>query len=145
MSHNEVPHGMFRTPESVSSEIRRLAAELRHLEQRLGCEPAPEMTALSELRQAVDNIRFKAWAVSELINARYTKKDPDGVLAFLAAERLRRLDQLVKTLCEDIQRGAVTFETSGMHSLLDSLDTLQRLAQTPKLPRQSFKVKDAAS
>lgn len=136
---------MSKTPENLSSEIRRLAAELRHLEKRLDSEPAPEMTPLSELRQAVDNIRFKAWTVSELIHARYTKKDPDGVLGFLAGERLRRLDQLVKTLCEDIQRGAVTFESSGMHSLLDSLETLQRLAQSPRLQRQSFKVKDAAS
>jgi len=143
MPHNEV-HGMSRTPENLSSEIRRFAVELRHLEQRLDCEPAPEMTALSELRQAVDNIRLKAWTVSELINARYTKKDPDGVVAFLAAERLRRLDHLVKTLCEDIARGALTFETSGMHSLLESLETLQELADNPRLRRRDFKVKGAA-
>jgi hypothetical protein len=46
---------MSDTPESLSTEISRVAAGLRRLEQRLGSEPAPELTALSELRQAVDN------------------------------------------------------------------------------------------
>jgi hypothetical protein len=137
---------MTGTPESLSSEIKRLAAELRHLEQRLGSEPAPEITALSELRHAVDSIRLKAWTVSELISARYIKDDPGAVLTFLAADRLRRLDQLIRNLCADIERGAVTFQTSGMHSLIDSLNSLQRMAQSPGMHRhQNYKVKGAAS
>ena len=110
MSHNERnATSPVETPESLSSEIRRLTAELRHLQQRFGSEPAPDIAVLNDFRSAVDNVRLKAWSVSELINARYNKEDPDAVLTFLAAERVRRLDQLVRNLCGDIERGAVTF------------------------------------
>jgi hypothetical protein len=56
----------------------------------------------------VDNVRLTAWSVSELVNAERIKKNPDTVLAFLSAERLRRFDQLVKNLCGDIERGSIT-------------------------------------
>jgi hypothetical protein len=133
---------MNETPESLSSEVSRLAAELKHLEQRLDSEPSPDIAALNDLRHAVDSLRLKAWSVSELINARYTREDPCGVLAFLAAERLRRLDQLVRNLCGDIERGTITFQAGGMNSLFDSVSTLQqRLAQisgqnTPKAVKE---------
>lgn len=123
---------MSKTPEKLSSHLSCLADEMRELEQRLGSEPPPESGVLNDFRQVVDNIRLKAWTVSELINARCSREDPDAFLAFLTAERLRRLDQMVKTLCSDIQRGAVTLETSGMHALLDSLETLRHTAESPK-------------
>jgi len=69
---------------------------------------------------------MKAWSVSELIHARYTRENPNAVLTFLAGERMRQLDQLVRNLCADIDRGAVTQHTSGMHSLSDSLKALQQ-------------------
>jgi Mg2+ and Co2+ transporter CorA len=113
-------------PENLTLEIEQLASELKRVEQRLKSEAAPDRLALNEFRHAVDNVRLTAWSVSELINAEHTKKNPETVLAFLAAERLRRFDQMVRNLCGDIERRIVTFQTNGMHSLIDSVNMLQQ-------------------
>jgi hypothetical protein len=138
---------MTNIPESLTIEIKQLTSELRRVEHRLKSETAPDTLALNELRHAVDNLRLTAWSVSELINAEHTKKNPDTVLAFLAAERLRRFDQMVRNLSADIERRIVTLQTNGMHALIDSVNTLQqRLTQkfSDREP-QKYKIKDAAS
>ena len=117
---------MQSTPESISSELKRLASDLRQLEQRLPSESAPDLAILNEFRQAVDNVRLTTWTVSELINAKQTRKNPNAVLTFVAAERLRRFGQLVNSLSEDIEHRVVTLETHGVESLIDSVGTLQR-------------------
>ncbi|HEY4677705.1 MAG TPA: hypothetical protein VIJ01_11110 [Candidatus Angelobacter sp.] len=124
----------MNTPlEDLSSEINRFSAELRRLEQRLRSEPTPDPAVLNDFRHAVDNVRLTAWSVSELINAERIKKNPDTVLAFLSAERLRRFDQLVRSLCGDIQRGLITIRTEGIQSLCESVNDLQqRLAGTTR-------------
>ena len=124
---------MTKNNESLTLEIKQQTSELRRLEQRLKSEGAPESVALNDFRHAVDNVRLTGWSVSELINAEQTKKDPNTVLAFLSAERLRRFDQLVKNLCGDIDRGLITVQTDGMQSLCDSVNDLQhRLTQAAK-------------
>ncbi|MFL6387090.1 MAG: hypothetical protein ACJ71U_06340 [Terriglobales bacterium] len=121
---------MTNIPENLTHEIEQLTSELRRVEHRLKTEAAPDAVALNEFRHAVDNVRLITWSVSELINAEHTKKNPETVLAFLAAERLRRFDQMVRNLCGDIERRIVTFQTNGMHSLIDSVNMLQeRLTQ----------------
>jgi hypothetical protein len=117
---------MSTLPEDLSSEIRHFSAELKRLEQRLKSEPPPDPLALNEFRHGVDNVRLTAWSVSELINAERIKKNPDTVLAFLSAERLRRFEQLVKSLCGDIERGIITVRTEGVHALCDSVNHLQQ-------------------
>jgi hypothetical protein len=134
----------MNTTENLSSELRQFSSELRRLEQRLQSEAAPDIVALHEFRHAVDNVRLTAWSVSELSNAQQAKKNPDAVLTFLAAERLRRFDQMVRNLCADIDRRVITFQTNGMESLLDSVQTLHvRLRE--RFSERKFKVKDAAS
>jgi hypothetical protein len=138
---------MTNIPENLTLEIKHLTSELRRVEHRLTAETAPDTVALNEFRHAVDNVRLTAWGVSELINAEHTKKNPETVLAFLAAERLRRFDQMVRNLCGDIEGRIVTFQTNGMHSLIDSVNMLQqRLTQrfSAREP-QKYKVKDASS
>ena len=138
---------MTNIPENLTFEIKHLTSELRRVEHRLKAETAPDTVALNEFRHAVDNVRLTAWSVSELINVEHTKKNPETVLAFLAAERLRRFDQMVRNLCGDIERRTVTFPTNGMHSLIDSVNMLQqRLTQrfSAREP-QKYKAKDAAS
>jgi hypothetical protein len=138
---------MTNIPESLTIEIKQLTSELRRVEHRLKSETAPDTLALNELRHAVDNLRLTAWSVSELINAEHTKKNPETVMAFLAAERLRRFDQMVRNLSADIERRIVTLQTNGMHALIDSVNTLQqRLTQrfSDREP-QKYKIKDAAS
>jgi hypothetical protein len=137
---------MTNVPDSLTVEINHLTSQLRHVEHRLKSEAAPDAVALNEFRHAVDNARLTAWTVSELINAEHTKKNPETVMAFLAAERLRRFDQMVRNLCADIERRLVTFQTNGMHSLIDSVNMLQqRLTQrfSDREP-QKYKIKDAS-
>jgi hypothetical protein len=137
---------MINIRENLTLEIKQLSSELKRVEQRLKSEAAPDSVALNEFRHAVDNVRLTAWSVSELINAEYTRKNPETVMAFLAAERLRRFDQMVRNLCADIERRMVTFQTNGMHSLIDSVNMLQqRLTQrfSNSEPRK-YKVKDAS-
>ena len=137
---------MANIPEKLTLEIKQLTSELKRVELRLKSEAAPDAVALNEFRHAVDNVRLTAWSVSELINAERIKKSPDTVLAFLSAERLRRFDQLVRSLCGDIERGLITVRTDGMQSLCESVNDLQqRLAQAIKQRTQAYKVKDAAS
>ncbi len=137
---------MTNIPENLTLEIKQLTAELKRVEHRLKSEATPDPVALNEFRHAVDNVRLTAWSVSELINAEHTRKNPDTVMAFLAAERLRRFDQMVRNLCADIERRMVTFQTNGMHSLIDSVNMLQqRLTQrfSDREP-QKYKIKDAS-
>lgn len=137
---------MNTTPDNLSADLRHFSTELKRLEKRLQSEAAPDSVSLNEFRHAVDNLRLTAWSVSELINAEHTRKNPDTVLAFLSAERLRRFDQLVKNLCGDIDRGLITVQTHGMQSLCDSVNDLQhRLTQAAKRKTQAYKAKDAAS
>lgn len=112
--------------EPLPSQLKNLSAALMHVDLRLQSETAPDLVLLNMFRQAVDNVRLTAWSVSELINAQRAKKEPDKVLAFLSAERLRRLDQLVRNLCGDMERGVITCNNYGMHSLLDSVNVLQK-------------------
>jgi hypothetical protein len=124
---------MNTTPKDLSSEIIHFSAELKRLEERIKSEPPPEASALSEFRHRVDNVRLAAWSASELINAQHTNKSPDTVLAFLSAERLRRFEQLVKSLCGDIERGIITVRTDGIQALCESVNDLQqRLVQAIK-------------
>ena len=135
---------MNTTHENLSSELRHFSAELRRLDQRLQSEAAPDSVVLDEFRQSVDQMRLTAWSVSELINAQRSKKNPDTVLAFVAAERLRRFDQMVRNLCGDIERRVITFQTNGMESLLGTVETLRnRLTQCSS--ERKYKVKDAAT
>lgn len=116
--------------ESLAAELKSVSAVLKRIDQRLQAEPAPDSVLLNEFRQSVDNVRLTAWSVSEMINAQRSRQDPDTVLAFLSAERLRRLDQLVRNLCGDIERRVITAQNYGMHSLFESIGALrQRLEQ----------------
>ena len=133
---------MSTLPEDLSTEIRHFSAELKRLEQRLKSEPPPDPVALNEFRHGVDNVRLTAWSVSEIINAERIKKNPDTVLAFLSAERLRRFEQLVKSLCGDIERGIITVRTDGMHALCESVNDLQQRLVSA-INRRTLELQDA--
>ena len=116
-------------PRPLSIDLRNLSKALREMDQRLNSEPPPDAMVLNEFRQSVDNARLAAWSVSESIDTQRARKDPDKVLAFLSAERLRRLDQLARNLCGDIERRVITGESYGMHSLLYAITMLQEKLQ----------------
>lgn len=118
---------MTTVPSTLSADTRRLTSELKRLAQRFQLEPAPDSATVQEFRYAVDNVRLAAWNVSELIYARQGEKSSETMVGFLAGERLRRFDQLAKSICADVERRAVTFKTSGMTSLFHSVSMLHDL------------------
>ena len=122
----------------LSVELKDLSALLKRIDQRLQSEAPPDAVVLNEFRQAVDNVRLTAWSVSELINTERAGQEPDTVLVFLSAERLRRLDHLVRNLCGDLERRVITSQNYGMDSLFDSVNVLRlRMAQCFAEQRQS--------
>ncbi len=112
--------------EDLSLVLRCLSSELKRIERRLQTETAPDAVAVQEFRQAVDNARTTAFSVSELINVQRINQDTNDVVSFLAIERLRRFNQLARSLCSDIERRVITAQTNGMQSLVDSVEALQR-------------------
>jgi hypothetical protein len=110
--------------EGLSAKLHRLANELRQVESQLQTAPAPDATPLQEFRQALDNTRLTAWSVNEAMSTARRDTGADSVLTFLAVERLRRLDQMVRNMCADLDRQAVNAQTAGMQSLLDSVNAL---------------------
>ncbi|HET9181548.1 MAG TPA: hypothetical protein VFP59_05400 [Candidatus Angelobacter sp.] len=112
--------------EDVSSRLRNLASELRAIDRDLKSEEIrPEKTALQDFREMLDNVRLTAWTVHELMNARETRENPEPLLSFLAAERLRRLSSMIRDLCADMDRQVLTWQSSGIQALSDSVLGLQ--------------------
>jgi len=109
----------------LSYRLINLTLELRSLDADLKSQPVPHPPQLREFRQALDNVRTTAWTVNELIDARSAGKDPNIVLSFLTAERLRRFSQMVKDLCEDIEHEGTGWHAQGVQDLSDSLEMLQ--------------------
>jgi hypothetical protein len=111
--------------DTFSERLRRISAELRAIDLELKSGTAPEAPLLQEFRYVLDNARLTAWTVSELLNARERNQDPAGVMSFLVAERLRRSNQMLKDLSGDIGQKEVTWQTSGVSALFESVNVLQ--------------------
>lgn len=127
----------MEVPENLSRELKHLSDALKRLDNRLQAEAAPDSVLLNEFRQSLDNLRLTVWSVTETINARRIKEEPDHVLAFLSAERLRRADQMIRNLCGDIERRVITERNYGMNSLFDSVNVLQQRLARCLAERQS--------
>lgn len=119
---------------ALSSRLVRLTAELEALEVDLRIAHDPDPHLLQDFRRSVDEVRNTAWTIGELINARASRKDPQVVLSFVAAERMRRFSQMALSLAEDIDDPIVTWETGGVQKVSESLDILQ--ARLKKLLKQ---------
>jgi hypothetical protein len=110
---------------TLSERLRSLSTELREFEGDLKTGETPETTLLQEFREVLDNARMTAWTVSELANAAEAQKDAARVLSFLAAERLRRSTQMLKDLCADLDEQSVSWQTSGVQGLYETVNVLQ--------------------
>src|SRR5260370_8370041 len=75
---------------SSSAKLIELTSELRALDRSLQSGQTPEGPLLREFRQALDHVRMTAWTTNELMDARHARKNPQAVLSFLTAKRLRR-------------------------------------------------------
>ncbi len=105
----------------LADRLRGLTTELRSLELELKAGETPDKGQLQEFRQVLDNARLTAWTVSELLNARETQQNMDNVLSFVVAERLRRATQMLRELAEDIEREGLTWQTSGVQNLFETV------------------------
>lgn len=112
-------------PGAFSSRLKEISRELREIDLALKAGETPELLLLQEFRHVLDNARLTAWTVSELLSAVESQKDPANVLSFIAAERLRRSNQMLKDLYSDIDHQGVTWQTNGIQSLFDTVNTLQ--------------------
>jgi hypothetical protein len=111
-------------PPPFSSKLRNLTAELRLLDRDFKSNPTLEGAALREFRQSVDNIRMTAWTAHEVLNARESQRNPQAVLSFLTAERLRRLSQMVQDLTGDLDLDDSTWPTQAVNDLENSINLL---------------------
>jgi len=105
---------------NLSLDIKEVAKELTRLEQRLRLEPDPDAAALDELRHAIDTTRLTAWSLSELIRSGKSRQIARG---FVAAERRRRLQQMIKDICKDLE--ASPLKPDERDSLLDWINILR--------------------
>jgi len=112
-------------PGTFSDRLRAISSELREIDLALKSGATPDILLLQDFRHVLDNARLTAWTVSELLNVVESQKDPAHVLSFVAAERLRRSNQMLKDLCTDIDHQGVTWQTNGIHGLFDTVNSLQ--------------------
>lgn len=112
-------------PGAFSDRLRAISSELREIDLALKSGATPDLLLLQEFRHVLDNARLTAWTVSELLNVVESKKDPANVLSFVAAERLRRSNQMLKDLNTDIDHRCITWQTNGIQSLFDTVNSLQ--------------------
>ena len=124
---NTTPSAMSNHSENLNLDIKQLASEVRRLEKRLRVEPDPSSDALTELRHALDDARLTAWSVSTLITVGRASRVRNAALAFVAVERIRRVEQLVKNICGDIEGRAITLQKNEMDSLLNSVNSLREV------------------
>ena len=110
---------------SFSAKLIELTSELRALDRRLKSGQTPDGPLLREFRQALDQVRMTAWTANELIDARDARTDPQQVLSFLTAERLRRFSQMVKDLCGDMEKDGFDWQKQGIEGLSESVKLLQ--------------------
>jgi hypothetical protein len=137
---------MTNTSGTLGERFRRATQELRALESELKAGQTPEPLELQDFRRVLDNTRLTAWTVSELLNARERQQDPEKVLSFVVAERLRRSTQLLKDLASDLEHEGVSWQTHGVQSLFEAVKLLQvQLLKLMDEYREEFrKTKEAA-
>ncbi|HXA84400.1 MAG TPA: hypothetical protein VNZ47_04955 [Candidatus Dormibacteraeota bacterium] len=112
-------------PGAFSDRLRAISSELREIDLALKSGATPDLLILQDFRHVLDTARLTAWTVSELRNVVESQKDPAHVLSFVAAERLRRSNQMLKDLCTDIDNRGVTWQTNGVQGLFDTVNSLQ--------------------
>jgi len=126
-------------PGAFSSRLKEISSELREIDLALKGGATPELLHLQEFRHVLDNARLTAWTVSELLSAAESQKDPAKVLSFVAAERLRRSNQMLKDLSADINEHELTGQTFGIQALFETVSTLQlQLSNLIKEHRKSL-------
>src|SRR5260370_30422449 len=108
---------------SLSARLRSITSRLKTLDRDLKSNPPLSGATLREFRHVVDNIRMTAWTVNELFNARQNQKNPQAVISFLTAERMRRFSPMAQGLSSDLERGG----TSGPAQTVKGLESSRHI------------------
>ena len=109
----------------LTEKLKRLTGELDALAGELKADPAPDLSALSDFRTAVDNVRVAAWSISELMNARHSSKNPQSVLTFLVGQRLRRFEQMANDVCLDLDDHVLPRQEYLLQPIARAVNALQ--------------------
>lgn len=110
---------------NLSFRLLKVTKELESLEGELRAAEEPDPHLLQDFRRSVDEVRNTAWTIAELMNARASRQNPQVVLSFLAAERMRRFSEMVRSLATDMEDAEVTWETTGVQKVCESLEFLR--------------------
>jgi hypothetical protein len=110
---------------STTTKLRDLAAQLSSLDRELKSNAFLDEATLHEFRWALDNVRMTAWTVSELLNARRSRKDPQAAISFLTGERLRRFCQMVRNLSADFEQSGTSWPAEAVRDLANSFILLR--------------------
>ena len=109
----------------MSARLRSITQELKDLERDLRLEQQPDVLLIQNFRDALDSSRTTAWTITELLRARQTSLNPQMVLSFLFAERIRRFTQMTKDLSADMNKQNTSLQPNGIEALSDALELLQ--------------------
>ncbi len=110
---------------SINANLRSLTSRLRTIDSNLKSSSSLSGAALREFRWALDRVRLTAWTVSELLNARQSQKNPQAVISFLTAERLRRFSQMTRNLSDDFEQNGTSWPAEAVRDLANSLNLLR--------------------
>ncbi|HLW53525.1 MAG TPA: hypothetical protein VKW06_11840 [Candidatus Angelobacter sp.] len=116
---------MLFAPRSSAARLHALIKELQFTNQSLRTDAAVDPAQLIELRTELDNLRTAAWTVSELHNARETRRDAGAVMSFLTSERIRRFRQMIDDFCSDLEHDGYSWPEASMHNLQESVSQLR--------------------
>lgn len=109
----------------MSVRLRSITQELKDLERDLRLEHHPDAQLVQNFRDALDSSRTTAWTITELLRARQTEINPQMVLSFLFAERIRRFTQMTKDLSADMRNPSAQLQQDDIGALSRALELLQ--------------------
>src|SRR5260370_27882337 len=110
---------------SLSARLRSFPSRLKTLDRDLKPNPPLSGATLREFRHVVDNMRRTAWRDNELFSARQNQKNPQAVISFLTAERMRRFSRMAQDLSSDFEREGATWPAQAVKDLESSLTMLR--------------------
>jgi hypothetical protein len=109
----------------VDLQVNKVAVELQNLEKALNCEDI-DFQLLREYRYAVDYIRTTMETLQRLRKFQPQGPDNSELLSVLAAERIRRTNNLCLEVIADLDTGRVRQESKGVDELQRAIQHLQQ-------------------
>ena len=116
----------------VDLQVNKVAVELQNLEKALRCEDI-DLHLMQEYCNAVDYIRTTTETLQRLRKCQLQGSDNGELLSGLAADRIRRINNLCLEVIADLDTGRVRQESKSVDELQRVIQLVQqRLAQGGK-------------